>query len=47
MNKLIGSRVYFKDKLTVGWSRIEFQPLNINRGFPLNQPQGLDRYLTC
>ena len=40
MNKLIGSGVYFKSKLAVGWSRIEFQPLNINGAFPLTSPKG-------
>ncbi len=40
INKLIGPGVYFKDKLTADWSRIEFQPLNIKGGFPESAPRG-------
>jgi hypothetical protein len=45
MNKLIGSETYFKNKLTADWGRIEFQPLNIKRGFPLNRPRGAKKAL--
>jgi hypothetical protein len=45
MNKLIGSGAYFKKILTAGWGRIEFQPLNIKRGFPLNRPRGAEMAL--
>lgn len=40
INKLIGPGVYFKDKLTADWSRIELQPLNIKGGFPEPAPRG-------
>jgi len=40
LNKLIGSGINFKDKLTADWSRIEFQPLNIKGGFPESAPRG-------
>ena len=45
INKLIGSGVYFKDKLTADWSRIEFQTLNIKGGFSPNRPQGAGNML--
>ncbi len=39
LNKLIGSGINFKDKLTVDWSRIEFQSLISKRGsFPEPAP---------
>jgi hypothetical protein len=40
INKLIGPGVYFKDKLTADWSRIEFQPINIKGGSPEPAPRG-------